>query len=76
MLKEYDRWKRKVYVFQWKKENNLTFENNSHVIIKGKEIVLLKKKVKARNVLFVDGLRHNLLSAIKICDQGHELIFK
>lgn len=47
-----------------KKEKNVTFGNNSLAAIKGKGIVLLKEKVKDGNILFVDGLKHNLLSFI------------
>lgn len=45
------------------KEKNATFGNHSPINIKGKIFVVLKEKVKAENVLFVDGLRHKLLSA-------------
>ena len=39
---------------------------------------MLKEKAKAGNALFVDGLKHNLLSVSEMFDQGHEvvLIFK
>jgi len=36
----------------------------------------LKEKVKAGNVLYVDGLKHNLLSVSQMCDQGTEVIFR
>ena len=36
----------------------------------------LKEKVKAGNVLYVDGLKHNLLSVSQMCDQGIEVIFR
>ena len=32
-------------------------------------------KGKARDVLFVDGLKHNLLSVSQICDKGCEILF-
>eukprot|EP00253_Pinus_taeda_P024661 PITA_24661 len=59
-----------------KKENNITFGNNSPVVIKGKGFVLLKDKVKAGNFLFVDGSRHNLLSVGRTRDQGNEVVFR
>lgn len=37
---------------------------------------MLKEKVKAGNVLFVDGLNHKLLSLIQMCDQGNEVVFR
>ena len=57
------------------KEKNVTFGNDSPVVIKGKGFVFLKEKVKAGNVMYVDGLKHNLLSAIQMRDQGNEVVF-
>ena len=37
--------------------------------------MILKERINAKNVLFFDGLKHNLLSVHKMCDQGHELVF-
>lgn len=37
--------------------------------------MVLRGKTKAQHVLFVDGLKHNLLSVNHLCDQGHEVIF-
>jgi len=45
------------------------------IVIKGKGFVFLKEKVKTRNVVYVDGLKHNLLSVNQMCDQGNELVF-
>jgi len=36
----------------------------------------LKEKVIAGNVLYVDGLKHNLLSVSQMCDQGTEVVFR
>ena len=36
----------------------------------------MKEKVKFGNVLYVDGLKHNLLSVSQMCDQGIEAIFR
>jgi len=36
----------------------------------------LKEKVKSGNVMYVDGLKHNLLSVSQMCDQGTEVIFR
>eukprot|EP00253_Pinus_taeda_P011317 PITA_11317 len=44
--------------------------------IKGKGIAQLKEKVKAGNVLYVDGLKHNLLSVSQMCDNGTKVIFR
>eukprot|EP00253_Pinus_taeda_P005346 PITA_05346 len=46
------------------KEKKVSFGNDTPALIKGKGSVLLKEKVKAGNVMYVDGLKHNLLSVI------------
>jgi transposase InsO family protein len=38
-------------------------------------VSLSNGKGKAQNVLFVDGLKHNLLSVIQMCDKGCEVLF-
>ena len=58
------------------KEKNVSFGNDTLAVIKGKGFVFLKEKVKARNVMYVDGLKHNLLSVSQMCDQGNELVFQ
>ena len=52
------------------KEKNVTFGNDSPAVIKGKGSIFLKEKVKDNNVMYVDGLKHNLLSVSQMCDQG------
>ena len=58
------------------KEKNVSFGNETPAIIKGKGSILLKEKVKAKNVMYVDGLKHNPLSVSQICDQGNEVVFR
>ena len=58
------------------KEKNVSFGNDIPVVIKGEGSVFLKEKVKAGNVMCVDGLKHNLLSVIQMCDQGNEVVFR
>ena len=58
------------------KEKNVSFGNDTLVVIKGKGFVCLKEKVKAGNVMYVDGLKHNLLSVSQMCDQGNEVVFR
>ena len=57
------------------KEKKVTFGNDTPAIIKGKGSVFLKEKVKAKDVMYVDGLRHNLLSVSQMCDQGTKVVF-
>eukprot|EP00253_Pinus_taeda_P003876 PITA_03876 len=55
------------------KGKKVSFGNDTPAAIKGKGIAQLKEDVKAGNVLYVDGLRHNLLSVSQMCDNGTEL---
>eukprot|EP00253_Pinus_taeda_P004843 PITA_04843 len=50
----------------------VSFGNDTPAAIKGKDIAQLKEKVKAGNVLYVDGFNHNLLSVSQMCDNGTE----
>ena len=52
------------------KGKKVSFGNDTPATIKGKGTAQLKEKVKAGNVLYVDGLKHNLLSVSQMCDQG------
>lgn len=54
----------------------VSFGNDTPAVIKGKGIAQLKEKVKDGNVLYVDGLKHNLLSVSQMCNQGTEVIFR
>jgi transposase InsO family protein len=58
------------------KGKKVSFGNDTPATIKGKGIAQLKEKVKAGNVLYVDGLKHNLLSVSQMCDQRTEVIFR
>ena len=56
-------------VFESKKSGNVTFGDGSKSQIKGKEIISLPGLPDIANVLYVEGLRVNLLSISQICDQ-------
>eukprot|EP00253_Pinus_taeda_P014281 PITA_14281 len=58
------------------KEKKFSFGNDTPATIKGKGIAQLKEDVKAGNVLYVDGLKHNLLSVSQMSDNGTEVIFR
>eukprot|EP00253_Pinus_taeda_P028024 PITA_28024 len=55
------------------KGKKVSFGNDTPAAIKGKGIAQLKERVKAGNVLYIDGLKHNLLSVSQMCDNGTEL---
>nr|XP_023925005.1 uncharacterized protein LOC112036443 [Quercus suber] len=56
-------------VFESKKGGNVTFGDGSKSQIKGKGIISLPGLLDIANVLYVEGLRMNLLSISQICDQ-------
>ena len=52
------------------KSGNVTFGNDAPGKIRGKVMVSLSNgKGKAQDVLFVDGLKHSLLSVSQMCDR-------
>jgi hypothetical protein len=61
----------------WKRKGgNVAFGDDSSAKILGEGVVDIgSKNVKAKNVLLVEDLKHNLLSVSKMCDQGYTLTF-
>ena len=62
-------------VFEPKKGGNVTFGDRSKSQIKGKGIISLPGLPNIANVLYVEGLRVNLLSISQICDQDFMVLF-
>eukprot|EP00253_Pinus_taeda_P009081 PITA_09081 len=58
------------------REKKVSFGNDTPALIKGKGSARLKNKVKAGNVMYVDGLKHNILSVSQMCHQGTKVIFR
>jgi hypothetical protein len=59
-----------------KKGGNVAFGDDSSTKILGKGTINLgSENVKAGKILLVEDMNHNLLSVIKICDQGYTLMF-
>ena len=59
-----------------RKGGNVAFGDDSSAKILGEGVVEIgRKNVKAKNVLLVEDLNHNLLSVSKMCDQGYTLTF-
>jgi hypothetical protein len=59
-----------------RKSGSITFGNGAPGEIKGKGMVSLSNlKGKSQDVLLVNGLKHNLLSVIEMCDRGCEVFF-
>ena len=61
--------------FKSKKGGNVTFGDGSKSQIKGKGIIFLPGLPNIANVLYVKGLRVNLLSISQICDQDFMVLF-
>ena len=61
--------------FEPKRGGNVTFRDGSKSQIKGKGIISLLGLLNIANVLYVEGLRVNLLSISQICDQDFMMLF-
>jgi hypothetical protein len=55
---------------------NFVWNDNSTKTIGRGTIKLGSKDAKAENVLLVEDMKHDLLSVIQMCDQGHKLLFE
>ena len=62
-------------VFKSKKGGNVTFGGGSKSQIKGKGIISLPGLPDIANMLYVEGLRVNLMSISQICDQDFMKLF-
>ena len=62
-------------VFESKKGGNVTFGDGNKSQIKGKEIISLPGLPDIANVLYVEGLRVNMLSISQICNQDFMVLF-
>ena len=68
--------KEKFITLSEHKAGEVTFGNDAPGKVRGKGVVNLSNgKGKAQDVLFVDGLKHNLLSVSQMCDKGCEVLF-
>jgi hypothetical protein len=71
-----NRDKSKFLPLSERKSGNVTLGNHAPRKIKGKGMVSLSNgKGKAQDVLFVDGMKHNLLSVGQVCDKGCKFVF-
>jgi len=61
--------------FESKRGGNVTFGDGSKSQIKGKWIISLPGLPDIANVLYVEGLKVNLLSISQICDQDFMVLF-
>lgn len=58
-------------------KGNVTFGNDAQGKIMGKQIVsIVNGRCKAKNILFVEIEKHNLLSVSQMCDQAYDVLFR
>ena len=68
--------KNKFVSLKESKSGNVTFGNDALRKIREKGMVIMSNgQGKAQDVLFVEGLRHNLLNVSQVCDKGCEFVF-
>ena len=63
-------------VLELKDGGEVTFGDNSKGLIRGKGVIGKNDSSSIHNVLFVDGLKHNLLSVSQLCDNGLRVVFE
>ena len=59
-----------------KAEGHATYGDNNRGRILGRGNVGIGSSTTIENVLYVEGLRHNLLSISQLCDKGYKVNFK
>ncbi|XP_047153251.1 uncharacterized protein LOC124824794, partial [Vigna umbellata] len=62
--------KRKLTNFRKKKQGYVTYSDNNQGKILGIGDIRSENTLVIKDVLFVEGLKHNLLSISQLCDQG------
>lgn len=68
--------KRKFLTLKEINGGTMKFGDNAMTRIIGKDTLSLDNgKTRTENVLYVKGLKHNLLRVCQLCDQGHSLTF-
>jgi len=59
-----------------KQEGHMTYGDNNKGRILGRGSIGDKRILLIHDVLYVEGLKHNLLSISQVCDKGYQVIFK
>jgi hypothetical protein len=56
------------------RDGSVSFRNDDLAKIIGKGTIIIRNKnTKGKNVLLVEDMKHDLLSVIQMCDQGHKV---
>lgn len=69
------REKRHLLLLIEESKGSVTFRNNAPAQIKGKGIISLDENTKARNFLYVNGIKHNQLSINQMCGNHYDVSF-
>ena len=67
--------KSKLSDFVSKDGGYITFGDNNKGKIMGEGNIKNQHKTQIKNMLYVDGLKHNLLSISQLCDKGFKIEF-
>lgn len=67
--------RKKLIQLEMRKGCSVSLGDNTTVKIHGKGILRLDGKKKTKDVLYVEGLKHNLLSVSQMCDNGYKVVF-
>ena len=65
----------KFLTLKREKGGDVAFGDDGTTKILGKGTMALKRNAKSQEVLYVDGLKHDLLSVGHICDANHNITF-
>jgi len=69
-------YKSKFLSISFKQEGHVTYGDNNKGRILGRGSIGDKDILVIHDVLYVEGLKHNLLSISQLCDKGYQVIFK
>ena len=68
--------KSKFLSISFKQEGHVTYGDNNKGRILGRGSIRDKDILVIHDVLYVEGLKHNLLSISQLCDKGYQVMFK
>ena len=76
MLQAHERDKSKFLSISFKQEGYATYGDNNKGRILGRGSIGDKDILVIHDVLYVEGIKHNLLSISQLCDKGYQVMFK
>jgi len=68
--------KSKFVNINFKQEEHVSYGDNNKGKILGRGTIEDKNNFLVHDVLYVEGLKHNLLSISQLCDKGYQVTFK